>query len=56
MMISYYATQVRSLIAAKRSCDAAGITNAAWRASDVAMWLREWCRERRRLVALLESA
>jgi hypothetical protein len=55
MMVSYYAAKVRSLIAAKRSCDAAGITNSAWRTSDVTMWFREWRRERRRLATLLQN-
>ena len=54
-MVSYYASKVRSLIAAKRSCDAQKIVNSAWRASDVGMWFREWRRERRRLATLLRN-
>jgi hypothetical protein len=54
-MVSYYASKVRSLIAAKRSCDAQGIVNSAWRASDVAMWLGQWRKERRRLAVLLRN-
>lgn len=54
-MVSYYASKVRDLIATKRSCDAAGVINSAWRASDVAMWFREWRKERRRLALLLRN-
>ena len=53
IMVSYYAEKVRSLINAKRYCDAAGIVNSAWKPFELRMWFNEWRKERRRLAVLL---
>ncbi len=56
LMVSYYADKIRRMIAAKRTADAAGITNSAWKASELCSWFNAWRAERRRLAVLLNAA
>jgi hypothetical protein len=55
MMVSYYKDKVHRMIAAKRTADATGIINSAWRASELCSWFRAWRAERRRLKTLLAN-